>query len=204
MIRLLYYIEYKNANSQSLTTGIGQGIVNMASGTGFNGELTGADSIDTNVADNGTGSGDGTDGLTPIAYRGIENLWGNCWEFIDGYDAIDATYDLAKRDGTSTFASPLVLHDSSTTAPIQTDGYQTNLLYETNLEFAFLPSAVGGSSSTYLYDYLWAHDSGETNILHFGGYWNSGASAGVGYLSSGGDASYSNRSFGARLSMLKP
>lgn len=201
LIRLLYYIEYADADSQ---TTIGEGIVDMDSGTGFAGELTGTDNIDTNVAANGTGTGDGTTGLTPIAYRGIENLWGNVWKFIDGYDAIDAQYDLLKRDGTSTFASPLVLHDSSTTAPITTDDYQINLLYETNLEFAFIPSAVGGSSSTYLCDYSYAHDSGETNTLLFSGYWSYGAAAGVGCLSSYDDASASYRLVGTRLSFLKP
>ena len=202
LVRLLYYIEYADADSQ---TTIGQGIVNKASGTGFAGELTGADSIDTNVSTNGTGSGTGTDGLTPISYRNIENLWGSVWNFTDGYNAIDASYDLARMDGTSTFASPLVLHSSSTTAPITTDGYQTNLLYETNLEFAFLPSsAAGGSSSTYLCDFLFAHDIGETNILLFGGRWSDSAHAGAGCLASDDGASTSNRYCGCRLSYLKP
>ena len=201
LIRLLYYIEYADADSQ---TTIGRGIVDKPIGTGFAGELTGADSIDTNIASNGTGTGDATDGLTPISYRGKENFYGNCWNFIDGFDAINASYDLAKTDGTSTFASPLVLHSSSTTAPITTDGYQTNLLYETNLEYALIPSAVGGSDSTYLCDYLYAHDIGETNILLFGGFWNFSADAGAGCLFSSSAALFSSRNFGCSLSFLKP
>ena len=202
LIRLLYYIEYADADSQ---TTIGRGIVDKPSGTGFAGELTGADGIDNNLASNGTGSGTGTDGLTPIAYRWIENLWGNAWQFITGYDAIDATYNLAKIDGTSSLTSPLTTYSSSTTAPITVDEYQSNLLYETNLEFAFLPSsASGGSSSTYMYDYLWAHNAGETNVLLFGGTWTNSADAGAGSLYSIYEASVSSRSRGCRLSFLKP
>ena len=67
-IKLLYYIEYADADSQ---TTIGKGIT---SATGVS--ATGADGIDANLATNGTGSGTGADGQTPVAYRGMENLWG--------------------------------------------------------------------------------------------------------------------------------
>ena len=43
----LFYVEYAGANSQIL---IGKGIVDKAGGTGFAGELTGDDSIDSNLA----------------------------------------------------------------------------------------------------------------------------------------------------------
>ena len=200
-IRLLFYVEYAGANSQIL---IGKGIVDKASGTGFAGELTGADSIDSNLATNGIGTGIGSDGLTPIAYRGIENLWGNVWKFVDGYNAVDAEYRIIDRDGSGTFADALAGGDyeASLATPITSDGYQSNICWEDLLKFALIPNAVAGSSSTYLCDYFYAHNAGETNILLFGGYWNHGLNAGVAYLHSANVASFCYRYFGGRLEFI--
>ncbi|GAJ19866.1 unnamed protein product, partial [marine sediment metagenome] len=105
-IKLLYYIEYADADSQ---TKIGKGITDVEAP-----KATGADGIDVNLAINGTGKGTGVDGETPIAYRGIENLWGNVYRFIDGYNAVDGDtpetdvkYRLINRDGSGTFADLL-------------------------------------------------------------------------------------------------
>ena len=204
LIRLLYLIEYKSADSQSTTNGINNGIVGKVSGTGFAGELTAIDSVNTEVSSNGTGYGDSTSDETPMSYRNIENIWGNIKEFIDGFDAIDASYDLAKINGTSTLASPLVLHSSSTTAPITTDGWGSNILWETNMKYALIPSAIDGTTDTYLCDYFMAHDSTETNILLFGGGWDSSTDAGINCLDASTDKNWSNRKAGARLSYLPP
>jgi hypothetical protein len=200
-VQLLYYIEYADPDSQ---TTIGKGIVDKASGTGFNGELNGDDSIDTNMEANGTGTGTGTNGLTPVAYRGIENLWGNIWQFIDGYNALDAAYRLIKRDGTGTLADTLAAgsYESTTGAPITTDGYISNILYEDLTSVAFLAAAVAGLSTSYLHDYWYAHDAGETNILIAGGYWTNGVSAGVGFRNSDCVSSYVARAIGARLEFI--
>ena len=211
LIRLLYYVEYANANSQDTSTGIGKGIVNKEGGAGFAGELTGHDSIDTNVGDNGTGVGTGTDGLTPIAYRGIENLWGNTWTYVDGYNAVDGTtpatdvkYRILKRDGTSTFADTLVAYDESANLTNLSDGWQSNWLYETTMPLALLPLATDGTDSSYLYDHFYAHDEGETNILLISGGWSNMLNTGAGCLYSINEASFSLRDVGARLSFLKP
>jgi hypothetical protein len=66
----------------------------------------------------------------------------------------------------------------------------------------FIPGAAVGSSSTYLCDYLYAHDAGETNILLFGGAWYHGSTAGVGSLLSGSVSSVSSRGIGARFEYL--
>lgn len=195
-IKLLYYIEYADADSQ---TTIGQGIVNDAAKS-----ATGADGIDANLATNGTGSGTSTDGSTPIAYRGIENLWGNVRNFIDGYEAVDAEYRIIKRDGSGTFRNPLQAGDyeASTAAPTTTDGYIKNIEYEELLANLFIPDGTAGSDSTYLYDYLYAHDTGEVNILLMGGYWGIGALAGVAHLWSLYVATHSIASSGGRLEFI--
>ena len=211
-LRLLYYIEYKGANSQ---TAIGSGITGLAAGTGFAGKLTGADNIDTEVAANGTGQGDGVEDETPIAYRGIENLWGNIWKYIEGYNAVngvdaanDVKYRVAKKDGTTTFADTLGTYNESPnyTHTGLPDGYQKNIEWSDGFELLFLPKDAGGAGSgntAYLYDYYYEHISGQASILLFGGIWYSGLLAGVGCLFSTTVASYSYRNIGARLSFIK-
>ena len=53
--QLLMYIEYGTFDIQ---TALGKGIVDLPSGEGFAGKLTGADNIDSRLAENGTGTGD--------------------------------------------------------------------------------------------------------------------------------------------------
>ena len=200
-IQMLYIVEYGSMDSQ---TQIGRGIVDKASGTGFAGEVTGFDSIDTNLGANGTGTGTGTDGLTPVAYRWMENLWGNTWTFIDGYNAVDAEYRLINRDGSGTFADTLAGGDyeASDAVPITTDGYISDIVFETLLKYQLFAAAVVGSSSTYIPDYWYAHDAGETNIALAGGSWANTAGAGLAYLGSGYVASYSSRTISARAEAI--
>ena len=200
-VQLLFYTEYAGADSQTL---VGKGIVDKAGGTGFNGEVNGFNSSDTNIGVNGTGSGTGVNGLTPIVYRGISNLWGNIWQFIDGYDAVDAAYHIIKRAGTGVFANPMAGGDYETSlaVPIVTDGYISNIVYEELLKYIFIAAAVAGSSATYLYDYWYGHDATETNSLLAGGDWNSGVSAGVGCRASRNVAANADRELGARLEFI--
>lgn len=200
-VQLLFYTEYAGADLQ---TKVGKGIVDKAAGAGFAGENSGALSADSNIGVNGTGTGTGTNGLTPIAYRGIENLWGNIWQFIDGWNAVDAEYRLVNRDGTGTLADTLTggNYEASTGIPITTDGYISNILYEDLTKYAFIASAVLGSSGTYLYDYWYAHDTGETNILLAGGRWIDGATAGVGCRNADLVAAGAARTIGSRLEFI--
>lgn len=197
-ILLLFYTEYANGDSQTL---IGNGIVSKASGTGFAGENSGIDNIDTNIATNGTGTGTGINGYTPIAYRGIENLWGNVYQFIDGYNAVNAEYRIINRDGSGTYADTLTAgnYETSIAIPITSGGWISNILYEDLLQFLFIPNAVDGSSASYLYDYWYAHDTDETNILLAGGYWYCGVVAGLACRSSNCVAPGCSRGVGARL-----
>lgn len=146
LLRRLFYVEYAGADSQSL---IGRGRVDAASGL-----ATGADSADTNVGVNGTGTGTGTNGHTTVVWRGMENLWGNYNQFIDGYNAVDAAYRIINRDGSGTFQDTLAGGDYETSiaAPITgADGYQSNILYEDNqMKLLLIPNAVAGASTSHL------------------------------------------------------
>jgi hypothetical protein len=203
---MLYLIEYANWNSQSTSVGIGRGVVDKESGTGFAGENNGALGADANIGTNGTGTGTGTNGLTPIVYRGIENLWGNVYQFIIGIDVLDDAYRVLKRDGTGTPACPLTAgnYESSVAAPVQEavpgnlDSYAKDILYEDLSKYLILPNLGGGSDSTYLCDRIYWHRAGQTNIWRAGGDWSVVAVAGVGSRDAGNIASVSYRTCSAR------
>ena len=190
-IQLLFYIEYANLNSQ---TAVGRGVVDRTVGTiGFYGEMCGADGMNDSpqMGINGTGEGSGTGGLTPVAYRGIENLWGNVWEFIDGWNAIgDAAtgkYHIIRRDGLGNINDVDAFgmlnagnYEASLVVPTQQDEYIVNIEYEDLLKYLFISDGtVGGGDTTYLCDYWYAHDNIEKNILFAGGAWGNAANAGV-------------------------
>lgn len=198
-VKLLFIIEYGNMDSQ---TEIGRGIVDKTSGDGFNGEVTGYDGIDGNLDSALTGTGTGANGLTPICYRGLENLWGNTWSFLDGYNALDAEYRIISRHGRDTFADALMDYEASSMAPITSDGYIINIEWDRTMKYLFIPSAVGGGSGTYIPDFFYAHDAGETNILLSSGGWSNALGAGLGSLFSNSVPSLSYRIFGARTEYM--
>ena len=202
-LTMLYLVEYANWNSQSTSVGIGRGVVDKVSGTGFAGENNGAHNADINIGTNGTGTGTGTDGLTPIVYRGIENLWGNVNQFVIGIDVLDDAYRVLKRDGTGTPKCPMDdgHYESSIAAPVQhagLDPYIKDILYEDLSKYLVLPNLGGGSDSTYLCDKIYWHMAGQTNTWLAGGYWDFAGSAGVGGRYAGYIASASYRAFSAR------
>jgi len=205
--KLLWYIENATSNSQ---VALGLGVVSKASGTGFAGELNGADSADTNIGTNGTGTGTGTNGYTPVVWRGLENPWGNVWNFIDGYNAIDAEYRIIRRDGLGTFADTLTAgnYEASIAAPLTNpaggyvSGYASNIEYEPLLALLFIPNAIDGASNSHLCDYFYSKQKGQTNILLAGGLWNYGATAGVAALTSADVSSRAYRALGARAEFI--
>jgi len=206
---LLMAIEWGNLDSQ---TELGRGIVDKPGGAGFAGEETASFNIDSNLDSQLTGAGDdglagqAQDGLRPIAWRGLENFWGNVWEFIIGYNAVDAEYRIVNRDGSAGVAYDGVLgagdYEASVAVPIVADGYISNVEYEDLLKYLFVPSAVLGSSTTYIPDYLYAHDLAEVNILLAGADWTTGLLGGAAAWLSFSLAVLSTLHCGARVEWL--
>jgi len=179
-MQLLIYIETHTLDSQ---TALGKGIVDLASGTCYTGKITGADSIDSRLGTNGTGTGSGTNGQTPIAWRGIENIYGNVWEFVAGLDMFlsDGSYRVLKRDGTGTPAATLAEGSYETgvgTVPVTADGYISGIQSDEIGALAFIPSAVAGSSSTYICD-KFVYPRSNPSPVRFGGNWDDNTEAGI-------------------------
>ena len=200
------FLMYADLGTRDAQTALGRGVVDLASGSGYAGLENGADSADTNIGTNGTGSGTGTDGRTPVVWRGLQDPYGNWYEFLTGWLAVDAGYQIVNRAGLASAVMPAGTfgdaseYEQSVTAPITVDGYIKDYVYaDTLLLGLFTASDTTGSSDTYACDFFYAHRSGQTNILLGGGHWSYAGVAGPGCLAAYHVSSCSHRDIGARL-----
>ena len=199
--QLLMYLEFGTFDIQSA---LGKGIVDLPWGERFAGKLTGADNIDSRLAENGTGTGDGVDGKTPVCWRGIENPYGHIWKFIIGCNfKAGGIFRTIKRDGSGTLAGTMAdgSYEEGSGVP-QVSGYVSGLLEDELGGVAVMPSAVNGSDSTYLCDY-WYAPTGD-RILLAGGDCYDGRHAGPGCRTASRTVSNSARYAGARVEFRPP
>lgn len=199
--QLLMYLEFGTFDIQ---TALGLGVTDLPTGTKYAGLLTGADSIDARLAENGTGVGSGVNGKTPVAWRGIENPYGNVWKFIIGCNfKAGGIFRTIKRDGSGTLAGTMADGSYDEGTGVSTvNGYISGLLEDELGGMAVMPAAVNGSSSTYLCDY-WYAPTGD-RILRAGGLWNYGRNAGPSCRTADSAVSNSGRSNGARVEFRPP
>lgn len=180
-IIFLYIVEFAGWNSQSK---IGQGYTNNNSSVISSG---GTDSMTYH-----TGRAAGTDGKTAVQYRGIENLWGNVRQWVDGFNAVNASVYYC--------TDPIKYADDTTTGytnigTLPGSGWIKDLtVTDTGL---LIPKTTGGSETTYIPDYAWSASG--WRVLGVGGSWNDGAYAGLLCFDASFDSSVSNSNFSARL-----
>ena len=142
-------------------------------------------------------------GYHSMIYRGVENIFGNIWQHVDGINIKDyqayVCYDPTQY-ANDVFDSPyeqLGYLNSDTN-----DSYIKELGYDENNPAIALPVAVGASSSTYVSDYYWC--SAGNRIAYLGGnFSNNWAKDGLFALNCNNASSYSNWNYGARLLILK-
>lgn len=182
-IQLLYLTEYANFDSQ---TQIGRGVVDVTAAVN-----TGA----TASLGNTSGMASGTNGQVSISYRGIENFWGNVWKWVDGININNYVPWVADHGfASSTYASPYVT--TGLTLVSSSGDYVTAIGFGAGCDYAFLGTAVAGSSSTYLTDSLYTA-TGDMAAL-FGGAWNNASVAGAFCWHLNDAASAVDSSLGAR------
>jgi hypothetical protein len=107
-----------------------------------------------------------------MSYRGIENFFGNCWGWVDGFNILsnqgyvgnDSQYFI---DDTASNLTDMGMLSAST-------GWAKDFSL---FNGSFVPTEVGGSSSTFMNDYY--YQSTGTRVARFGGTAVSGASAGA-------------------------
>lgn len=116
-------------------------------------------------------------GVNGVKFLGVEDFYGNVWEWVDGICSINQVFKLTRDpekyndDGTGyEISAPTGL-----TAAANSDKYITKVQGTNDL--GFLPAASGGSSATYWCDNMWTADA--TQVVFFGGFWFSAAKAGA-------------------------
>jgi hypothetical protein len=192
--RTITSIDVYDANNMAIsfdgapvTIAVGNYLYNVAWKNGFS----------QNIAASSGSIASNTDGKHPFIYRGIENIFGNIWQFIDG---ININNDQAwVANDASTYASNLFASPYNQLGYINANanGYPIEMGYDANYPFAALPKTVGGSPSTYYSDYY--YQAAGQFIAVLGGSWFYGSSAGLSYWSLIYSSGGTNVSIGGRL-----
>lgn len=110
-----------------------------------------------------------------MSYRGIENFYADCWEWIDGININN--YVVYINNKASTFADNVYTGDyvsTGVTLPAASGVYISNFA---NSGKGFLPSAAVGSSTTYVTDGFWSATG--SRAIGFGGCASDGALGGA-------------------------
>lgn len=130
-------------------------------------------------------------------YRGIENPWGNVFQFVDGVNIIDHQAWVAKN--AEDYASNVFAHPYEQLGYVNhaANGYITAMGLDASLPFAEFPTAVGGAESTYYADYYY-RNTGQ-RIARVGGYWTSAGGAGVSCWGLSSLSSATGSNIGGRL-----
>jgi len=168
-LNFLYLVEYADLDSQKV---IGSGVVNVV------------DSVATGGCDslNGvSGMAPGINGEVSVSYRGLENLWGNYAEYLDGvnvklaekeiYVATEGRYrdDFFKENYQST---GLILPFPETNSV----GSQVNFAYNEAYDWVFSPGKINKQLNR----------EENTYITDGAGFFTGGSEIGGGYVRVGG------------------
>jgi hypothetical protein len=140
------------------------------------------------------------DGKYPCMYRGIENPFGNMWQFVDGVNITDNQAWVCKDSrqyASNVFASP---YEQLGYVNHNANGYVQTMGWDATYPFAEFPTAVNASLKYYK-DYY--YQATGARIARFGGSWNSGSTAGLSYWSLNYSSSHSYLYIGGRL-LRKP
>lgn len=178
--QVMYILKYKNLNSQ---TALGQGYTGGSAAVATGG-------TNTNGMDYGT-----TSSTTRVKLFGLEDFWGNVWEWIDGVVTDSTRNILTATDNFNDSGSGYTNQGQGATSNI--GGYMS--VPQGTTKTGFLAKTVGGSETTYFCDcaYLYA-----SCVTMFGGDWSNGSNAGAFRLIVYNASSYSSSNIAARLMYL--
>ena len=209
LLRKLFLIEFANWNSQAA---VGNGRVGSTSqlATGSAAGL---------LATNGTG-GTTANQTSAMAWRGIENFWGNIHQFTIGFNGFIDKYRFVNPDGSGTYAANLsggTYVETSGITPIWYSnpqggalsgnasngyayGYIKDFLFTDDTKGLFIPSLLGGSDSTYIPDCWYSiNPTNQPTIYIHGGGWGSALYTGAFNGAVDGPVGKVGSAFGSRL-----
>ena len=137
------------------------------------------------------------DGKHAIIYRGIENIFGNVWQFVDGINIKDYhSYVCTNPDEyvSDVFETP---YKELGYVNANTNGYAMALGYDKENPLFALTTEVGGGSSTYITDYYYQNSGNRIALV--GGPYSYGTYAGLWYWLVHNTSSNTFYYIGARL-----
>lgn len=179
-VQMLMAVEY-GFNSQIT---IGQGVVSASAAT-YAGRTTG--NVTSGTQDNKT---------TPVNWRGIENFWGNIFDWIDGLNIHDRIPYFCNSytfvDDTSSGYTQIGFNLASSSNLISALGY------DSNNDWIMLPSEASGASDTSaIGDYVSSRSG--WGVAPLGGDWNYDSNAGAFFWECFSTSSATASFFGARV-----
>ena len=179
-LQMLFAVEY-GFNSQ---LSVGYGIVGASAAS------------KTGITIGSTTSGTKDNQTTPVNWRGIENLWGNIWNWIDGLNINNRVPYVCDTftfvDDTSTGYTQIGFSIPSQNA------YVSALGYDANNDWIMLPSeATGANENSAIGDYVYSNTGWRVACL--GGYWADAFKVGLFDWILGDDSSNANSRRGSRL-----
>ncbi len=165
-----------------------------------NGNDTGSDYGITTGQSNALGnrSSNSTHNNMYMSYRGIENMYADIWEFVDGVNVNN--YQFYVNGNYSTFQSDVFTGNYVAKGPLTAAAASNSLIKRcaVSSDGGFIPTVVGGSTTTFYGDALWTA-TGARIAIYSGGA-DYGASDGLGALIVSSASSYSNATIGAAVS----
>jgi prepilin-type N-terminal cleavage/methylation domain-containing protein len=186
LIQLLYLVEYADYNSQA-KLGLGY------TGTSLSSAIT---SGATDFLGMKSGSVNGSD-TASIIYRGIEDIFGNVWQFIDGINIQNnqayICYDQTQY-ASDTFTG---CYQKIGYVNASTIGYVSKLGYDSDNPLVAFPIEINGSTSTGTSDFHYPNSG--NRIAQVGGTWKSSLQSGLWFWYYYQASSITNSSIGARL-----
>ena len=201
-VQRLYLIEYANFNIQSE---ISEGNTKF---TSWDFATCIAATGKSNKDGNGSGGQSTTNGNSGdyISYRGIEDIFGNLWQFADGINIHNSSANGSRLylcDDPTNYANDTETNYNLAGNLAEADGYIKTLIQSLLPLSGFYPKTVGGSSTTYICDYYYtsydtAPDDG-WHVVRVGGDAHYAVNAGVFCVSSDAASSIAASTIGARL-----
>ena len=191
LMQCLFIISHGTLNSQAA---VGWGYVASGHTAGVKTGGTNAYGFDSEVI-RATNPAYMTDQQHQVKCLGLEDFWGNYWEFIDGLCS-DASRNILTCRCAKDFDTDGTGYENNGNGGVTADLGNYMNLPQGGSKAGFTARAVSGSQSTYFCDYAYLKPS---CLAIFGGYWNSAACAGAFRLNVNDAFSLSNANVGARL-----
>jgi len=195
-VMMLFITEYGSWNSQAV---LGRGNVDRVYPSSSSNQADSpheAPGLSNNIG-NGSGGIDDADGDPWVSYRGIENPWGNCWNWLDGWNIQDRQSYVSNDEAVYSDDTSVGYSAIGDTLPVASDSAIKNWQFVENV---LLVREVGGGASTsaFVTDHFWT-DTG-WRVAYVGGGANIALRLGLACCDLDNDSVTRLRTLGARLS----